>query len=152
MTARQRSRGAHVARAPVALTLVALLVSAAQAQTGGGYDLTWNTIDGGGTFSTGGGYELGGTAGQPDAGTSSGAGFVLDGGFWAGVSAAPPAGCVGDCGGDGAVTVDELLTMVNIALGNAPVTECPEGDGSGDGQITVDEILTAVNNALNGCG
>ncbi len=37
---------------------------AVYAQAGGGYDLTWNTVDGGGaTFSSGGGYTLGGTAG-----------------------------------------------------------------------------------------
>jgi len=59
--------------------------------------------------------------------------------------------CEGDCGGDGQVTVDELLTMVNIALGNAEVSGCQAGDRDGGGQITVDEILTAVNNALNGC-
>jgi hypothetical protein len=35
------------------------------AQSGGGYDLTWSTIDGGGmSFAAGGGYQLGGTAGQ----------------------------------------------------------------------------------------
>ena len=60
--------------------------------------------------------------------------------------------CVGDCNDDGTVTVDEILTMVNIALGNAPVTTCEAGDANHDGQITVDEILTAVNDTLNGCG
>jgi len=60
--------------------------------------------------------------------------------------------CVGDCNGNGQVTVDEILTMVNIALGNTPVTTCEAGDANHDGEITVDEILTAVNNALNGCG
>jgi len=59
--------------------------------------------------------------------------------------------CVGDCGGDGAVTIDELLIMVNAALGNADASACPAGDVNGDGQITIDEILRAVNNALNGC-
>jgi len=59
--------------------------------------------------------------------------------------------CVGDCHGDGAVTVDELLTMVNIALGNAATATCPTGDANGDGQITVDEIIAAVNDALNNC-
>ena len=56
------------------------------AQTGGGYDLSWSTIDGGGgTFSTGGQYSLGGTVGQHDAGTQSGGNFTLQGGFWGGV-------------------------------------------------------------------
>ncbi len=62
-----------------------------------------------------------------------------------------PVPCAGDCGGDEHVTVDELLTMVNIALGNADVSGCEAGDLNQDGQITVDEILTAVNNALNAC-
>jgi hypothetical protein len=47
--------------------------------------------------------------------------------------------------------VDELLTMVNIALGNAPLADCPAGNSNSDAAITVDEILAAVNNALNGC-
>ncbi|MFQ5665091.1 MAG: hypothetical protein ACE5I7_01540 [Candidatus Binatia bacterium] len=59
--------------------------------------------------------------------------------------------CVGDCNGDGQVTVNELITMVNIALGNADVSTCTAGDANGDGGITVNEIVTAVNNALNGC-
>jgi hypothetical protein len=61
------------------------------------------------------------------------------------------AACVGDCNSGNDVTVDELLAMVNIALGNADVSTCLVGDANHDMQITVDEILTAVNNALNGC-
>jgi hypothetical protein len=49
------------------------------------------------------------------------------------------------------VTVDELITGVNIALGATPLSACPVFDPSGDGAVTVDEILQAVNNALNGC-
>jgi hypothetical protein len=62
-----------------------------------------------------------------------------------------PAPCLGDCDGDGRVTVDEVIVMVNIALGNSPVSVCPAGDIDGGGQITVDEIVTAVNLALDGC-
>ena len=62
-----------------------------------------------------------------------------------------PGPCVGDCSGTGTVTVDEILTMVNIALGNAQLSDCSAGDANSDGQITIDEILTAVNHALNGC-
>ncbi|MBI5030242.1 MAG: hypothetical protein HZB51_06930 [Chloroflexi bacterium] len=58
------------------------------AQSGGGYDLTWNTIAGGGaTVSTGGGYEMGGTIGQSDAGAQSGGTYALHGGFWHSVNA-----------------------------------------------------------------
>jgi len=61
------------------------------------------------------------------------------------------AACVGDCGGDDEVTVDEIITGVNIALGVASPSACPAFDPSGDGQVTVDEILQAVNRALTGC-
>jgi hypothetical protein len=63
-----------------------------------------------------------------------------------------PGDCNGDCSRDGQVTIDELLTMVNIALGNANVADCAPGDANQDGQITIDEILTAVNDALSACG
>jgi hypothetical protein len=74
-------------RAAIFLALAAFLplASVALAQSGGGYDLSWNTVDGGGyTFSAGGDYTLGGTVGQPDAGLLSGGGYVLGGGFWGG--------------------------------------------------------------------
>ena len=58
-------------------------LGAVHAQSGGGYDLGWSTVDGGGLmFSTGGGYTLGGTIGQPDAGSLGGGGYTLNGGFW----------------------------------------------------------------------
>jgi hypothetical protein len=59
--------------------------------------------------------------------------------------------CLGDCGGDGLVTVDELLKMVNIALGLAAIENCLAGDANDDGQITIDELVSAVNHALTGC-
>jgi hypothetical protein len=55
---------------------------AAFAQSGGGFDLSWSTIDGGGGTSTGGLYSVSGTIGQPDAGTMSGGNYQLAGGFW----------------------------------------------------------------------
>ncbi len=60
--------------------------------------------------------------------------------------------CTGDCNRDLQVTVDELVTGVNIALGMLPVTSCEAFDPDNSGSVTVDEIVTAVNNALNGCG
>jgi len=60
--------------------------------------------------------------------------------------------CAGDCDLNGAVSVDELLVGVNIALGNLPVERCTTFDADGDGNVTVDEILAAVNNALSSCG
>jgi hypothetical protein len=75
----------------ILLALAALLLLAGgavvYAQTGGDFDLTWNTIDGGGAASTGGGYTLSGTVGQPDAGAMSGGNYALTGGFWSGAPA-----------------------------------------------------------------
>ena len=69
----------------VAILLLLAGVALAWAQVGGGYDLTWSTVDGGGgALSSGGGYSLGGTAGQPDAGVLNGGGYTLGGGFWRG--------------------------------------------------------------------
>lgn len=59
------------------------------------------------------------------------------------------AACGGDCDGGGSVTVDEILTCVNQALGI--VGGCTACDGDGSGAVTVDEIIAAVNAALAGC-
>ena len=63
-----------------------------------------------------------------------------------------PLSCIGDCNLDGEVTVDELVTMGSVELGNANVSRCAAGDGNTDQRITVDEIVAAVNNALKSCG
>jgi hypothetical protein len=59
--------------------------------------------------------------------------------------------CAGDCGTDESVSVDDVMLMVNIALGIAPLDACAVGDVDGDGHITVDEIIAAVDTALAGC-
>ncbi len=82
-----KNRRVRILLALVIFILIALTASQtfapASAQSGGGYDLTWNTVDGGGgMFSIGGTYQLGGTIGQSDAGTLSGGAYTLRGGFW----------------------------------------------------------------------
>jgi len=59
--------------------------------------------------------------------------------------------CVGDCDGSGSVTVDELITMVNIALGDFPPSACPDGGLPIGGDVNVAVIIRGVNNALDGC-
>jgi hypothetical protein len=66
----------------------------------------------------------------------------------------PPGPCVGDCNGNGEVTVDDLIRMVNIALDLQPLCAgeggagCLAGDANCDCRITVDDIIRAVNNSL----
>jgi hypothetical protein len=62
--------------------------------------------------------------------------------------------CAGDCDGKGAVTVEEIITMVGYALNGTPVGTplCPGVDQWCSGSsVTVDCIIAAVNNALDGC-
>ena len=71
----------------IALIVLAVLtlwsVLSVLAQGGGGYDLTWSAIDGGGGTIGNGGYALEGTIGQPDASNAaSNADYTLSGGFW----------------------------------------------------------------------
>jgi hypothetical protein len=58
--------------------------------------------------------------------------------------------CVGDCGGTRTVVVNDIITLVNIALGNAQPSACPKGIPSG-AQVDVALIIRAVNSALSGC-
>ncbi len=59
--------------------------------------------------------------------------------------------CVGDCEGGGFVTVDELVSGVNIVLGSLSLDRCQQFDCNGARQATVDCLLEGVNAALNGC-
>jgi hypothetical protein len=49
------------------------------------------------------------------------------------------------------VSINELVTAVNIALSSLDVSACPAADTSADGQVTVDELIRAVTRALMGC-
>jgi hypothetical protein len=75
---------ALIATVVVLALLWIVTASITSAQTGGGYDLTWNSIDSGGAiFSAGGSYSLGGTIGQPDVRWRlEGGQYTLGGGFW----------------------------------------------------------------------
>jgi hypothetical protein len=64
---------------------------------------------------------------------------------------APPTGCAGDCDADGAITVNEIVVLVGIALEQTPIGACTAGNTDGNQRITIDEILAALNWALDGC-
>jgi len=60
--------------------------------------------------------------------------------------------CVGDCDGSGAVSINELIRGVNIALGVTTVGVCPAFDcPHPHGGAFIDCAIEAVYNALNGC-
>lgn len=76
---------------PISFLLLSLFASLVVAQTGGGFNLSWSSLDGGGGFSTGGNFALTGSAGQADAGVLSGGDFSVNGGFIQCVAVAPAA-------------------------------------------------------------
>jgi hypothetical protein len=59
--------------------------------------------------------------------------------------------CTGDCSGDGAVAINELITGVNVALGNEELSRCPSFDRNSDGSVGIAELVAAVGHALDGC-
>lgn len=61
-------------------------------------------------------------------------------------------GCPGDCDGDAAVLVSELVRAVRIALGRTgDPADCPAADPDGDGSVSISELVRAVRAALEGC-
>jgi hypothetical protein len=58
--------------------------------------------------------------------------------------------CVGDCDGNGSVSVGELVTGVDIALGLLPLQACPSFAIDGRG-VDIDALISAIGFALNGC-
>jgi hypothetical protein len=59
--------------------------------------------------------------------------------------------CVGDCNGDNVVSINEVITGVNIGLELLPLSSCAAFDANGDGMVAVNELIQGVNNGLGGC-
>ena|GEM_PF-1577470 len=121
----------------VALLLLAGVAAFATLGTGlakaiNGYDLSWNTVDGGGGTSAGGAYELSGTIGQPDAGTLSGGVYTLLGGFWGGIAApsAPTPTATPTSTGIPTRTVTPTRTPTGTATSTRTPTRTPTPTGT----------------------
>ena len=87
----------------IVILLLLLLLAATTlvgAHSGGSFDLSWATVDGGGGKSSGGAFGLHGTIGQPDAGTLAAGSFTLQGGFWQCLTAAVATPAIAASGGD----------------------------------------------------
>jgi ELWxxDGT repeat protein len=59
--------------------------------------------------------------------------------------------CASDCGGDGHVTIEELVAAVRIAAVIPGAEPCTAADVDGDGRVVTGEIKSAVRRALAGC-
>lgn len=71
--------------------------------------------------------------------------------LWTAVPVAALSACPGDCDGDDAVGVDELIAAVRLSLTAADARACPAVDTDGDGGVTISELMRAVAAALDGC-
>jgi hypothetical protein len=57
------------------------------------------------------------------------------------------AACPGDCNGDGRVSIGELITVINMNLGLAPVSACPAGARE-PGMADNHDVVCALRNSL----
>jgi hypothetical protein len=136
----------------VAITFVLTTNPLAAGQS---YDLSWNTIDGGGAMSaTGGNFELAGTIGQPDAGSFAppltGGNFELIGGFWPAASATPS--IPGDLDGDCDVDIADLAATLSV-YGCCVSQTCylPVADINADGCIDLTDLTGLLSNFGTTC-
>jgi hypothetical protein len=56
--------------------------------------------------------------------------------------------CAGDCDASGDVRLGEVVRVVNIALGKAPMSACPSVDANEDEKVTIDEVIGVVDNSI----
>lgn len=132
---------------PVALAGFGVVAaSAAAGPSGGAFEISWYTIDAGGTSSTiGGNFELAGTIGQPDAGAEmTGGSFSLTGGFWPGLSTTPP--CPADLTGDGILNFFDVSAFLSAFSANDPLA-----DFTGDGVYNFFDVSAFLSAFAAGC-
>ena len=127
------------------LTLSCLAI-ATHAQSGGSFDLTWSTVDGGGGTSTGGAFSLSGTIGQPDAAsnpTLTGGTFELTGGFW---PVTQVCFCLADLNGDGKKDGRDVQQFVACVLsgGNCACADTDQANG-----VTIADVPVFVSDLLS---
>ncbi len=122
--------------------VLGVVAAANYGQSGGGYDLSWNTLDGGGGTSAGGGFTLTGTVGQHDAGTSAltGGNYELNGGFWFGVNC--PLDIPADYDLDCDVDQDDYTLFEVCASGPTVAHDagCADRDFDLDGDVDNDDF------------
>lgn len=141
----------HIKTVGARMIVAATLLLAGTARGLPSYDLTWNTVDGGGaTYSSGGAFSMGGTIGQPDAGPipsgMSGGVFAVIGGFW-------PVDlvcyCPGDLNGDGKKDGRDVQQFLNCVLSSG-AGNCTCADIDGAGGVTLADVSPFVSDLLSG--
>lgn len=60
--------------------------------------------------------------------------------------------CPGDCSGDLAVTIDELVLASRAFFGTSALAACPPADADGDGAVDAADVQAALTAYTGGCG
>ena len=110
--------------------VLASTLSSSSAQTGGGFDLRWNSIDGGAVNCSGGGFAVTGTIGQFDAQPApsmSGGPFEVSGGF---MPVTQICYCPGDMNGDGKRDGRDVQRFVACLIAGGSCS-CADVDAAG---------------------
>ena len=68
-----------------------------------------------------------------------------------GSSSRAGATCAGDCDNSNAVSLEELIVVLNLGLTSASSLPCSDADMDLDGKVTVDEVVATVRAASAGC-
>lgn len=127
-----------------AVTLSVSVTVAFAGPSGGGFELCWSTIDGGGGTSTGGGFTLRGSIGQVEAGGPlAGGDFELRSGFWPG---AIPDGCRPDLNNDGDLNFFDVSAFLQAFNNQEPVA-----DFNGDGLFNFFDVSAFLQEFNAGC-
>lgn len=135
-----------------ATSALALCALPATAQSGGNFQITRSTIDGGGALrSAGGNFTLSGTVGQPDATVARGGVFTLQGGFWGGITLiqtpgapmlkiqrVPPSRAV----------ISWPVSVTGFALEEAPTVNGPWTPAQGLAAATATEQTVTINSTI----
>ena len=126
----------------VVLIVCAISGACVFAATGGPYDLSWSTMDGGGARISGGEYTMMGTIGQPDAGFHYGTPYDLLGGFWVG----GPRSCILDL--EDFDHFAEHWLEVSCDAGN---DYCSGTDLNGDNSVDINDLALFAGDWLKTC-
>jgi hypothetical protein len=116
----------------------------ALAQSGDGYDASWNTLDaGGGTSSGEDGYVVSGTFGQPDTDSLSAAGYELSAGFWPGAIALRGGSGAGDANCDGRLSAADVVALL-LLIPAADPGPCGGGDVDRDEAVDANDLAALI--------
>jgi len=132
LTGAYPNRNRTVSKAISVVVLLVLPSTLSSQGAGDGFDLAWQTIDGGGGTSAGGDFVVRGTIGQPDAGTMAGGDFVLRGGFWQPAEAEEGCGdCPTDVDDSGNTGAFDLANLLGAWGPVSPDSACLDADENG---------------------